>query len=87
MINIKTDTALKQDAQRVANEMGLPLNVVINNYLAHFVKSRFVNFSAPLTPNKKTAKTLDKIIKDTEEGKNLSPAFSNSKDAINWLQS
>ena len=86
MINIKSDASLKHSAQKVAEELGLPLSVIVNNYLRRLVVERRVDFVAPLTPNKETAKTLDEIVRDTDAGKNLSPAFTTAEDAIAWLK-
>ena len=88
MINIKTDTALKNKAQKLAADLGLPLGTVVNNYLRTFVVERHVVFEKPLVPNKATRKILDKALADIKSGnmKNFSPAFTNTKDMRQWLE-
>jgi len=44
VINIKTDSKLKLEAQKTASEMGLTLTVVINRYLKNFVESKTISF-------------------------------------------
>ena len=52
-LNIKTDIKLKKQAQETAGRLGLPLSVVINNYLKEFIEARHVVFSErPEIPNK-----------------------------------
>ncbi|MES2224646.1 MAG: hypothetical protein V4478_01525 [Patescibacteria group bacterium] len=83
---IKLDKDTKEKAQATAASLGLPLSTVIVNYLKTFIAEKEVTFSAPYVVNAKTAKELDKILKDTKEGKNLSPKFDNAKDAIAYLR-
>ena len=87
MINIKTDKEVKEGAQGVAREMGIPLSTIINAYLKEFIRTREVRLVAPLkmTPN------LERIIaiakKDYKNKKNISPIFSSAQDAIKYLHS
>ena len=52
ILNVKTDKDVKEGAQRIAKELGLPLSTVVNAFLKQFVKDRAVLFS--LNPNHKT---------------------------------
>ena len=88
MINIKADKEVKEMAQKVAQKLGLPLSVVINNYLRQFIRNKSIYFSVEegeLKPSVK--KRLDRLHKDVKEGKNLSPAFHSAKEAIRYLHS
>ena len=88
MINIKADKEVKEMAQKVAQELGLPLSTVINAYLRQFIRNKSVYFSVgegELKPSVK--KRLDRLRKDVQEGKNLSPAFRSAKEAIRYLHS
>lgn len=87
MLNIKIDNKLKEKAQKVAKELGLPLSVVLNNYLKEFVREKRVVFGASLTLNKKTAQELDGILKDRKEGKNMTGPFDSFDDFIESLDS
>ena len=46
ILNIKTDKQLKQDAQSIAKELGIPLSTVINAFLRQFIRDKEVTFSA-----------------------------------------
>jgi len=85
MLNIKIDKDLKESAQKVAKDIGLPLSAVMNNFLKDFVIQKRVVFADYPMPNKATRKILDRITSDIEEGKNLSPSFTNAEDALAWL--
>ena len=85
MITIKTDPKIKQQAQKVARDLGLPLSAVINNYLREFADERHVVFSVPLIPNKRTQKIIAQVEKDIKAGKNISPAFSTGKEMDEYL--
>lgn len=87
MINIKADKEVKEEAQRVAQELGLPLSVVINAYLRQFIRNKEVHFFVEGELKSSTKKRLDRLHKDVREGKNLSPAFHSAKEAIRYLHS
>lgn len=80
---IKTDKKLKQEAQKIAKNMGLPLSTVINNYLKEFIATQEVVFTG-YTPNKKTARMIDQARKDHKEGKTIGP-FKTVSEAIAFL--
>lgn len=39
VLNVKTDKEVKENAQRLAKYMGIPLSTVVNAYLKEFVES------------------------------------------------
>lgn len=85
VINFTTEEKIKQEAQRVAKKMGISLSMALNNYLKYFVKAKTVIFSADdEIPNQYLIKALKQSEKDVKAGK-VSPAFTNAKDAISWL--
>lgn len=87
ILNIKTDPKLKKEAQKVAQEMGLPLSVVVNESLKTFVEKREITFSAPLIPNAKTARGLKKSIADINSGRaKLYGPFKSGKELIQSLK-
>ena len=87
MINLRIDKGIKQEAQKLAEAMGIPLSTLINAYLKQLVRNREVHISAA----SKMSPYLEKIIAEAEEdfraGKNISPEFDNAEDAIKWLNS
>ncbi len=86
IINIKTDVQVKKDAQKLAEELGFSLSSIVTASLKQFIRTREVQFSAAhkMTPY------LEGVIKEANEdikhGRNLSPAFTNVKDAISYLK-
>lgn len=87
MINIKADKEVKEMAQRTAQELGLPLSVVINAYLRQFIRNKEVHFFIEGELKPAVKKRLDRLHKEALEGKNLSPAFKSAKEAIRYLHS
>ena len=87
MINIKAEHDVKEKAQSIARELGMPLSTVINAYLRQFIRTKEVHFflEGKLKPAAK--KRLDRFAKEAEERKNLSPAFSDVEEAIHYLNS
>ncbi len=83
-INIKADQNIKQKAQKVAKELGIPLSTIINAYLNQFVRTKEIHFSL-LNPGPR--KRIDRLSREALEGKNLSPSFKSAKDAIKYLNS
>jgi len=87
VLNIKTDKVLKEKAQKVARDMGLPLGTIMNHYLRKLTDERRVIFQAPQIPNKKTAKLLMEASDDYRMGRNIAGPFATTKEMDNWLDS
>ncbi|OGI93627.1 hypothetical protein A3A03_01340 [Candidatus Nomurabacteria bacterium RIFCSPLOWO2_01_FULL_40_18] len=83
---IKTNKVLKQRAQRLAKEMGLPLGTLVNNYLRNFIIDRQAVFNAPM-PNKKTIRAIEEARRDIKAGKNLHGPFDTVADMMKSLNS
>jgi addiction module RelB/DinJ family antitoxin len=76
VINIKTDKKVKQEVQKVARELGLPLGTIINAYLRELVREKRVVFSVPPTPNKRLQTLLRKIRSEKQKRKKLARRLS-----------
>jgi addiction module RelB/DinJ family antitoxin len=87
LINIKTESGVKENAKRLAKELGLSLSDVINAALRNFIRSREVYFSAIPHMTPEFERLLGNIEEDMKEKKNLSPAFSSSKELEQYLDS
>ena len=87
MINIKADKEVKERAQRIAEELGLPLSTVINAYLKEFIRNREVKFSIEPQLNPEIERLLKQASKDYKQGKNISPAFSDPDKMLSYLRS
>ena len=86
-LSLKADKEVKEKAQKVAYELGMPLSTIINAYLKQFIRTKEVYFylEGELKPSVK--KRLDRLQKEALAGKNLSPAFSNARKAAYYLKS
>ena len=87
IINIKADKEVKERAQEVARELGLPLSTVINAYLRQFIRNKEVRFFIEGDLKPKIKRRLDRLHKDVREVKNLSPVFHNAKEMDTYLNS
>ncbi|MEI6490440.1 MAG: type II toxin-antitoxin system RelB/DinJ family antitoxin [bacterium] len=83
--SLKIDKDVKEKAAKLAASLGLTLSAVINNSLRKFIADKKVSFEEEPRFNKATSRRLNKALEDIKNGKNLSPAFDNAKDAIAWL--
>lgn len=86
-LHTKIDKDVKEKAQLLAEEIGVPLSTIINSQLREFVRSG--TFTASLEPQIKDSvwKEIMKISADAKKGIGISPAFDNVDDAIKWLKS
>ena len=63
VITIKTDTRVKQKAQKIAKEMGIPLGTFLNAQLRQLIRERSITVS--LTPT--MSKALERTVAIVEE--------------------
>ncbi len=86
-IYIKTDPKVKERAQMVAKELGFSLSSLLNAWLKQLIKTKTVTFSAykEEIPNEYLRSAIKKAEENYRKG-NTSPAFSNPKDAIKYLE-
>ena len=84
-LNIKADRDVKQKAQKVARDLGMPLSTIINAYLNQFIRTKEVHFylEGELKPSVK--RRLDRLQKEARAGKNLSPAFHTVREMDAYL--
>ncbi len=85
MIHIKTEQRVKDEAQRLAEELGFTLSSLLTASLKQFIRTRSVQFSADYRMTPYLEGALDDIEKDVVSGKNLSPRFSNMKEMDKYL--
>lgn len=69
LLTIKTDKVIKDTAQEVAEEIGVPLSTVINSFLKQFVRDREVVFSASYNPSPYLRKIIEETDRELNEGK------------------
>lgn len=85
VINIRTEAELKEEAKKIAGELGMSLSTVINVFLKQFVRRKGLSVSLKETPNDFLKERIRETKEEISEGK-ISPAFDNAKDAIEWLK-
>ena len=85
MINIKTDKAVKEEAQKLAAELGFSLSALVTASLKQFIRTREVQFSAVHRMTPYLEGVIAEVEKDIKAKKNLSPAFTNTKDMDAYL--
>lgn len=83
IINFKTDKKIKSEAQSIAKKMGINLSDVLNILLRGFVRDKEININLE-EPSEWFLKELAEAEIDIANG-DVSPGFSNAKDAIKWL--
>lgn len=87
LINIKADKEVKENAKKLAKDLGLSLSAIINAYLKEFVRNRAVYFSHVPRMSRGLEALIGKVERDIEEKKNMSRSFSSLSDAIGYLDS
>ncbi len=85
VINIRVDRNTKSEAQKLAQELGVSLSSVIHAFLKQLIRTRTIIFTASEEPSEYLIKTLKESQEDIKAGR-VSPAFSNTADAIKWLK-
>lgn len=85
MINIKADKEVKENAQKIAKDLGLPLSGVINAFLKEFVRNRSVSFSVIPRMTPYLENILGKVEKDIKKGQNMTGPFSTAEEANEYL--
>lgn len=87
-LHIQIDPAVKQQAQKIADELGLSLSSVVKALLKQFIrtKSLFVCVKErPEIPNAYLQKSLKKSEKDIKAGRVIS--FETPDDALKYVSS
>lgn len=87
VIHIKADVEVKENAQKLARELGLSLSDVINASLRNFIRTREVRFSDIPIMTPELEKLLDIVEEDIKKGCNLSPAFESGEEMDKYLDS
>lgn len=86
-INVKADKDVKAGAQKVAQDLGIPLSAIINAYLRQFVRTKEIHFVVEGELKPAAKRRLARLQKEVEEGNNLSPEFPSAEAAIRHLAS
>jgi len=79
LLTIKTDKNLKKEAQKVAEELGIPLSTFINETLKQFVRNKEIALSVSYEPTPTLLRTLKVAHEEYEKGE-VSKSFDTVKD-------
>jgi len=87
IVSAKIDPQTKKGAMATANELGLPLSLVIKAFLKQFIRTKSITFRAreEEIQNEYFKRTLAKARKNWKEGKG-SPVFHTGEEAVKWLE-
>jgi len=86
VVTTKVDPQTKKRAMATAEELGMPLSVVIKAFLKQFIKTKTVTFSArDEVPSEYLIKAIKKARENRKRGKG-SPVFDNIEDELQWLE-
>jgi antitoxin component of RelBE/YafQ-DinJ toxin-antitoxin module len=81
------DSKLKERAMKKARNEGVPFASILKLATKAFVDGDLdVSLARREEFNPKTRRAIQKAIKEIREGKGLSPAFDNAKDAVAYLR-
>ena len=82
----KIDKKLKDQAMKKAQKEGIAFSSVLQHATKAFVDGKMsLELVAQPQLNEKTKRMLARELKEIKTGKNISPAFTNAKDAIDYL--
>lgn len=83
----KMDKDLKDRAMKKAKERGVAFSTILKLATEAFVADELdIRVEKIENFNVKTQKLIKQAIEDAKTGRNQSPAFDNTKDAITWLK-
>lgn len=85
-ITIKTNNVLRDQAKKMADELGLNLTSVINAYLKQFVRERKFSVSVSPIPNKEKLALWAQISNDADNGKGITGMFTDISELKKHLK-
>lgn len=85
MINIKTDKKVKEEAQKLAEELGFTLSSFVTASLKQFIRTRSVHFSAAHQMTPQLESVIAEVEEDVKKKKDISKPFTGGKDMDAYL--
>ena len=67
-VTFRTDEEKKKQAMKVADEMGVALSIILNNFLDRLIVKKSYTFSAPEALNAQSQKAFEEAEKAMERG-------------------
>ena len=68
VLTVKTDKSLKLQAQKTAEEFGIPLGTIMNAFLKQFVRNKEISLDISYQPTKYLTDILKEAESDFEKG-------------------
>lgn len=87
IINIKADKEVKENAKKLAKELGLPLSTIMNAYLKEFIRNRSVYFSQIPRMSRELEALLGLVEGDLRRKRNISRALHSYEEVSRHLDS
>lgn len=85
IINIKTDVHTKEEAQRLAEELGFSLSSIVTASLKQFIRTQEIHVSAKKTMSPYLEGILKGVECDITTRKNLSHSFKSGSEMDTYL--
>lgn len=87
VIHVKSDKEVKENAQKLARDLGINLSDVINASLRNFIRTREITFSDTPQMTPELEKLLDRVEEDIKNNRNIVGPFKSAKKANEYLDS
>lgn len=71
VINFKVDSKVKEEAQKLARELGMPLSSIINAQLRELIRTRQLNVSAEPRMTPYLERIIEGVEQDRKTGRNI----------------
>jgi addiction module RelB/DinJ family antitoxin len=71
VINFKVDEEVKDEAQKLARQLGIPLSAIVNSQLRQLIRSRKFMLDATPTMTPFLEEVLDQVERDRKNSKNI----------------
>lgn len=85
VLNIKTDRDVKEQARKVAADLGLSLSTVVNAQLKQFVRNRSVLFSLAPQMTTELEELLESVEEDIRANRNMSRPLRTPEELAHYL--
>jgi addiction module RelB/DinJ family antitoxin len=87
IITLKADKETKEQAQKIASDLGLTLSAIVNASLKQFIRTKEVYFSAMPKMTVELEKLIANVEKDIKSGENISKIYDSADEALEYLNS
>ncbi len=84
--SVKLDKDVREEAVKLADELGLSLSSIVNHSLKNIIAKKQIVFRVIPDFNKKAERKILKLRRDIKDNKNLSKVYKNSEDLFEALE-